>query len=208
MTNSLNAATARLVAELKAYLNIRLSLVGLHLSKRIATLTSAILTFIILLFIAAMFVAMLSFALVYWLGEILESFPLAFLIVAGLYALLGIVVYLGRRRFFMDPLIRRFNNTMANSEIPGVGLPPTVRFSSIGDQIVFMEQEAEKHEIVLQESYEDLTEQLQPANLTRNLLAQIFGSPAIAVSLLEMAIKLLRNRRKIRKKGSDNESDS
>ncbi len=205
MANNLNSAAIGLTTELKTYLNIRLNLLGLQISKRISALTSVLLTMIIMLFIAAMFLVMLSLALAWWLGSLLGSFPLALLIVAALYALLGVVVYAGRKRLFMEPIARKLNNTMAGGELHETDIPISMRFSSIDDQILFMTKEVEKSELMLQNSYKNLTEELEPINLAKNMLGVVFNSPAITVSLLEMAIRLLRSKRKSRKEKQDEE---
>lgn len=56
--------------------------------------------------IALVFIVALSMALGFFLSEVLGNAGLAFLIVSGLYILLGVIVFLGRKSLFGNPLLR------------------------------------------------------------------------------------------------------
>jgi len=47
-------------------------------------------------------------ALAFWLSNLVESFALGFLIVAVIYAIIGIVVYINRSKWLFLPLMNKF----------------------------------------------------------------------------------------------------
>ncbi|HQO49636.1 MAG TPA: hypothetical protein PK939_04355 [Bacteroidales bacterium] len=206
MANNLSDEISNLTADLKMYLNLRLNLIGLLLSKRIATLSSILLTVIIITGLASMIILMLSFAFVFWFGHHVGTYYQGFLVMAGVYTLLGVIVFLGRKKFFVDPVIHKINEKMTSADFAGTSTPSPAKFANLDDHINYLTQVVEKHEADIQKDYENITEQLQPANLLKNAVGSLLTSPTLLITLLNLAIKVLRKGGK-NKEENNEESD-
>jgi hypothetical protein len=94
-----------LTDHLKEYINTRIELAKLHLAEKASLVISDLIAFFI---VAILFLLVLVFgsiagawALSSWIGK-----PYAgFLIVAGLYLLLGLIVWVSRSRFIRFPIM-------------------------------------------------------------------------------------------------------
>ncbi len=86
-----------LVTELKTYINLRSSLLSLQIRKTAAELISSISSSAVLIIFASMAFVFGSFALAYYLAEVLQSFSLGFLCVAGIYFFMLMVAFLFRK---------------------------------------------------------------------------------------------------------------
>lgn len=80
-------------------------MIRLEAAERISKTTSSLLTAITIAFLAVLTLLMLSIALGFWLGNLWESYSLAFLAVAGLYAIIGGVVYFFKRQLVTNPVL-------------------------------------------------------------------------------------------------------
>lgn len=84
----------------KQYDYIRLGVV-----ERTAKVASTLITTIAVTFFALLVIIMLSLTLGFYLGNLLKSYPIGFLIVAGLYAVLAFTVYALRRQIITNPIL-------------------------------------------------------------------------------------------------------
>lgn len=205
MVKNIGDQISALTADFKVYLNLRINLVGLLLSKRIAALTSMLVTTLLILGLVSMVILMLSFAFVFWYGEKVGNHYEGFLILAGFYLFLGLLIFLGRKKFFVEPMINKINEKMASGDFTGLGQTHQGKFLTLDDHIAFLTREVERSETEMQQDYEALTTELQPANLIKNAVGNLLTSPALITTALDIAIKLLR---KNKQKKSEDQSDS
>lgn len=77
----------------------------LIVAERTAKVASTLLTTLAVTFFILLLVIMLSLTLGFYLGNLLKSYPLGFLIVAGFYAILAFVVYALRRQLITNPIL-------------------------------------------------------------------------------------------------------
>ena len=192
MAKPFETEIGNLTNDLKTYLNIRLNIIGLILSKHIANLASFLLTAAIITALAGLVILMLSFAFVFWYGANIGTYYQGFLILALVYTLIGWIIYWGRKRFFIDPIVKKVNEKIVvNDFILGTqtGLQPQM---SIEEQILSLSREADQCEEDMKDDFDAFTDQLHPINLAKRLMSNILTNPTMLVSLLNIAIKLLR----------------
>ncbi len=97
-----------LVDDLKSYLNVRLQLISLSISEMVARLLASLISNGAMLFFIALFLLFGSFAAAFGLGQWLNSYALGFILVAGFYLLLGLIIYFIKGRYIEKPLINLF----------------------------------------------------------------------------------------------------
>lgn len=207
MATNIGTEIGNLTSDLKVYFNLRLNLIGLMLSKRIATLSSFLVTAILITGLASMVILMLSFAFVFWFGQHIGTYYQGFLLMALIYLLLGLIVYLGRKKFFVDPVIHKINEKIAAGDFTGLGNSMPSGFQTIDDQIKYLAEEVNRTELEMQNDFDNLTDQLQPVNIIKNIFGSMLTSPTLIITVLDLAIRALRRNKKEGPK-EENNSDS
>jgi uncharacterized membrane protein YqjE len=84
-----------LIANLSGYIEARVELLKVEIREDIARAVARTLVFVILAFVATLFIFFISIAVAYKLGEHIGVFG-GFAIVAGFYALIGIILWVTR----------------------------------------------------------------------------------------------------------------
>jgi hypothetical protein len=98
--------------QVKIYLNLRLDYLKLSGAEYLIRFFSGLALFMVLFsFIFFVFVFG-SFAFAYWFGETTGKFWLGFIIIAGFYLVLALVIYLLRRVLIVTPLTRMIMENM------------------------------------------------------------------------------------------------
>jgi len=87
------------------YVQKQIDLLKLEGAERVAKTTSSLITMAVLFFFAAMVLIMLSLSLGFWLGSLLNSYALSFLILAGIYATVGLLVYFFKNQLLTNPIL-------------------------------------------------------------------------------------------------------
>lgn len=94
----------------KVYLESELAYYKLDAYKKLIKATSFILRFIVIVSVFLVLLSFLSLALGLWLGEIFNHYYLGFLIIAGVYLILFILLLLFGKRFITGRVLKIFNH--------------------------------------------------------------------------------------------------
>jgi hypothetical protein len=92
--------------DIRDYINIRLEQMKLEIAEGSSRILSRILLVLVSTFLLLIIFLFLSFAAAYFLGTLLQSTELGFLLVAGFYSLILILVLYFRRIIFDRPAIQ------------------------------------------------------------------------------------------------------
>jgi uncharacterized membrane protein YqjE len=93
-----------LTENVKDYVNLRLDLAKLVLTEKLAKLTSFFLIAVIFFILAMFLLLFLSMAFVFWFEQVGPAW-LGALIVTAVYVLGGVLIYVQRHKFFINPLV-------------------------------------------------------------------------------------------------------
>ena len=96
---------ASLTENVKDYVNLRIDLVKLILTEKIAKLASFFLIAVIFFILAMFLLLFLSLAFVFWFGNDIGPAWLGALIITAAYILCGLLIYVKRSQFFINPLV-------------------------------------------------------------------------------------------------------
>lgn len=94
----------------KVYLESELAYYKLDAYKKLIKGTSFILRFTVTVGVFLVLLSFLSLALGLWLGELLDHYYLGFLIIAGVYFIVLILLLMFGRRFFTKRVLKIFNH--------------------------------------------------------------------------------------------------
>lgn len=103
---------SELSGNVKDYINLRLDLLKLTITEKLASIGSfflvAVIFFILFLFVLMFF----SLAFIFWYRDHVGAAWAAALIVAGAYILIGIIIYMLRKKLFINPLVERLSKIL------------------------------------------------------------------------------------------------
>ncbi len=100
----LNINLEQIVNEIKEYINLRTELLKLEITERSSVIGASIFSVLIVVVLILFFLFLGSIGLSIYLSEFVGNSYAGFLIVAGGYLLLGLILFLGRKKLIEEPL--------------------------------------------------------------------------------------------------------
>ena len=116
-SNSKNIESiGKLLLELKKYLELQKEFVKLDATEKMTVILSAILIVTVLLLLGSIVLLFLTFALAYYLGDVLGSLSLGFGLISAFILLLTVIFYLNRNRMVIQPMARFMTKLILTKE--------------------------------------------------------------------------------------------
>ncbi len=103
-TGKISDNFSSITENVKDYINLRIDLAKLILTEKIAQLAAFFLIAVIFFILAMFLLLFLSMAFVFWFEQIGPAW-LGALIVTAFYILGGLLIYVKRHQFFINPLV-------------------------------------------------------------------------------------------------------
>ena len=116
-SNSKNIESiGKLLLEFKKYLELQKEFVKLDATEKMTVILSAIFIVTVLLLLGSIVLLFLTFALAYYLGDVLGSFSLGFGLISAFILLLTVIFYLNRNRMVIQPMARFMTKLILTKE--------------------------------------------------------------------------------------------
>ena len=116
-SNSKNIESiGKLLLEFKKYLELQKEFVKLDATEKMTVILSAILIVTVLLLLGSIVLLFLTFALAYYLGDVLGSLSLGFGLISAFILLLPVIFYLNRNRMVIQPMARFMTKLILTKE--------------------------------------------------------------------------------------------
>ena len=116
-SNSKNIESiGKLFLEFKKYLELQKEFVKLDATEKMTVILSAILIVTVLLLLGSIVLLFLTFALAYYLGDVLGSLSLGFGLISAFILLLTVIFYLNRNRMVIQPMARFMTKLILTKE--------------------------------------------------------------------------------------------
>jgi hypothetical protein len=96
----------------KSYVKTRLELWKLSLLEKVSKAGAFFLVSFIMVIIVAFCLVFISLAFAFWYGQMTDDLATGFLILAGIYFILGVVLILARRSIILAPIIRALSSIL------------------------------------------------------------------------------------------------
>lgn len=96
-----------LAGNIKSYVKLKLEYLKISLLEKQAELVAGLMLLMLMTTISFFILLLLSLAFVYWFDSRTGNMTLAFLLVAAIWLLLGLVVFLFRKPLLINPVIRK-----------------------------------------------------------------------------------------------------
>ena len=114
--NALSENFAEITSAVKRYINARFDLLKLTLLQKITRAGTYFLTFVSVLVSVFSLLIFIMFAFSFWYGQKTGHLAEGFLISAGFFMVLLILVFLLRKHIFSNPLVRIFSHILFSDE--------------------------------------------------------------------------------------------
>ncbi|MFA7116908.1 MAG: hypothetical protein WC140_06760 [Bacteroidales bacterium] len=101
---------------IKEYVDLKIDEKKLILTKNLAILFNKIIYFFIIILVIGLAIGFLSSFLSQWINSLLNSNDLGTLIVGGFFILIGIIVFLFRKKLFTNSMVKMFINMFFNNK--------------------------------------------------------------------------------------------
>jgi hypothetical protein len=170
-TDDLKSNTSDLVSNIKNYVNIRSALLRCSLYEGFSRILADAITMILVFAMVMIMMIFGSLALAVWLKDIFGSYIPAFLIIAGFYFVLCIILIIFKEKLVLNPLIRKINILEKEEEYPVEGMKMT-DIKNVGDLGVFkskLKTEARITELKIQTDYNELVGFFSFKNLKKQI---------------------------------------
>ena len=116
-SNSKNIESiGKLLLEFKKYLELQKEFVKLDATEKMTVILSALLIVTVLLLLGSIVLLFLTFALAYYLGDVLGSLSLGFGLISAFILLLTVIFYLNRNRMVIQPMARFMTKLILTKE--------------------------------------------------------------------------------------------
>lgn len=116
-SNSKNIESiGKLLLEFKKYLELQKEFVKLDATEKMTVILSTILIVTVLLLLGSIVLLFLTFALAYYLGDVLGSLSLGFGLISAFILLLTVIFYLNRNRMVIQPMARFMTKLILTKE--------------------------------------------------------------------------------------------
>lgn len=116
-SNSKNIESiGKLLLDFKKYLELQKEFVKLDATEKMTVILSAILIVTVLLLLGSIVLLFLTFALAYYLGDVLGSLSLGFGLISAFILLLTVIFYLNRNRMVIQPMARFMTKLILTKE--------------------------------------------------------------------------------------------
>jgi pheromone shutdown protein TraB len=103
-----------LIESIEAYSKTSIELVKLKTVDKVADGTSSMVAWLPVIIALILFFIIVNFGLALWIGAMLEMIYMGFFIVAGFYALVGVILYIVKDKWIKKPLYGSMINQMLN----------------------------------------------------------------------------------------------
>ncbi len=114
--NKLSDNFSELTENVKKYVNLRIDMLKLILTEKIAKIASLILFSVILFILLMFFILFLSFSFIYWYGATVGPMYAGALIIGGIYFLAGLIIVIFRTQFITNPIIRQITKVLMDEK--------------------------------------------------------------------------------------------
>lgn len=158
MLDDLKSNTSDIVNNVKNYINIRSALLRCSLYEGFSRILADAITLILVFALVMIILVFCSLAAAVWLKDVFGSYIPGFLIIAGFYLVVCILLILLKEKIILNPLIRKISVLEKDEEYPVEGMKLT-DIKNVSDLNVFkskLKTEARITEHKIQSDYDEL----------------------------------------------------
>jgi hypothetical protein len=110
--NNLSSQLKKVYEQIMVYLDLKVGYLKLHVAEYLIRFFSGLVLWMVLFFILFFVIVFGSFAFAYWFGELTGKWSLGFLIIAGFYIFLALIIYVLKKSIIVKPFTNHILSQM------------------------------------------------------------------------------------------------
>ncbi len=180
------------------HINLRINLIGLQISKRLADFATNLISMVLLVGLLALVIIMLSFAFVFWYGSSVGPYHHGFLIVSLVYIMSGLMLYLFREKIIIDPFLRKMGPTEFGLDQDGkiAELGKIKSMNDLRKREEIMKLQVEHSSLIIQQRLQMMNEAYAPKQVIKTLLDGVLSSTTMLSRIALVVINIIRQQKK------------
>jgi hypothetical protein len=180
------------------HINLRINLIGLQISKRLADFATNLISMVLLVGLLALVIIMLSFAFVFWYGSSVGPYHHGFLIVSLVYIMSGLMLYLFREKIIIDPFLRKMGPTEFGLDQDGkiAELGKIKSMKDLRKREEIMKLQVEHSSLIIQQRLQMMNEAYAPKQVIKTLLDGVLSSTTMLSRIALVVINIIRQQKK------------
>jgi len=179
--------------QIKKYFNLRIDMLGMHLSKKLYQGMSVFVLSAILSFALLFFLFFASYSFIMWYSDYYGNSSTAAFIVSGFYLLIALVVFAFRKALIYNPLKKSVYNRMDFKEFHRETIIGKIKDDEDFDrEIEKLDVEIEQAEQELDYSMDDIKEYYSFDAIKNRFVDDIFENPKPMISTVLQSIMAFR----------------
>lgn len=207
--NDFSAPIKNTFGEFKTYLEQQLNYNKLVFTKKIGELSSYLTLMMILAFLATLILIFLSFAFVWWFSaNNPDKVFIGYLIVAGFYALLGIVVFVLRESLIFKPIRKVLGNIIFSDTSSKVRNETFESAEMLDARITFSKERLELKEKELSKKINELGEVYNAKNIAKQMWESTYSKILTTTNMAKMAFNFVQSLKRKRRRKKDEISEN
>lgn len=110
------AKVEEIATHIKDYINVRIDKVKLDVAEKTSSVLANLIAGLMVLLVFLLFFLFVNFSIAYALAEWIGKTWAGFLVVAGFYLLIGVIVWLARQRILRIPIMNKIAESLFKNE--------------------------------------------------------------------------------------------
>jgi len=186
--------TNQSVDTLKNYINLKIDVILLRISKKMSNAAAYLVFAFIMGFIALFISLFLSLSLSTWLADVLNMPGMGNLIVSLIYIILAIILYIFREQIILGPVKRVMTSSMDFSEMHNGS--SIAKGEDIEESIIRTKQELLDSEAAIDQNIEDIKRYYSFEQMKNRFIQSIYENPKSILNTLLILREVIKSRRK------------
>lgn len=179
--------------EFKAYIENQVTYNKLVLTKKAGEVSSHLLLLVLMFGFSSFVLLFLSFAFAGWFGEITGyGIGAGCLVVAGFYAILGMIVYIFRKRLIFSPIRKLFGNVLFGDEDSSASSRAFESERLLSESIKKAHEGLIEQKETLTQKINDLGHVLTFTNIAHQLVEKAYSSVMTTSNIAKFTYKLVK----------------
>lgn len=191
--NIIGAPLKDTLEEFKSYLENQVSYNKLLFTKRMSELSSYIMLMLVVLGLCGFVLFFLLFALANWFGELIGFGPQAgYLLVAGIYLLLTILVIAYREKLIFKPIRKFYGTIMFGDTAPNGDSEAFQSEEALNNDITKAQDDIAKQKELLSKKINDLSQALTITNIAQQAIGSAYNQIVTTSNIARYAFKIIQ----------------
>ncbi len=183
---NINGPLKAALDEAKVYIDLQIKLNKAVIAKKAEEFSSNLFLGLIFLFVTAFLMLFITLGFVSWYAENYGDQYVGYLIAAGFYLLVALIIYLFRGDLVESPLRKLINKSVLDDAAEFVENPDISDKTFTDKYMLAVKERVIKQEAIVKQSYENIGKVYNFENISKQLLSNIYHSVVTTANIAKV----------------------